>query len=346
MRLNPRGRALLVRRDVMALVGCIALSVLLVATAPTAPVSAVLMPGTRSVPLPVAEYPTPIIIEGATSVHDPSVIRRPDGTYLVAGTGDNIPLKTSSDRISFRDAGVAFPDGAPWTAGYTAGGAGLWAPDLSFHGGQFYLYYSASTFGSQRSAIFLATSPTGDAGSWTHRGLVVETAPGSDWNAIDPNLLVTDEGWYLSAGSFWSGIKQFRLTPGTGMLADPSFTDIASRGGGPIEAPLVVKRGSFYYLWVSFDLCCRGANSTYRTMVGRSTSPQGPFLDRLGVDLRSGGGTQVLAGHGNVHGPGHVSVFADADRDVLAYHYYDATGVPRLGLNVLDYDADGWPYLR
>ena len=33
---------------------------------------------------------------------------------------------------------------------------------------------------------------------------------------------------------------------------------------------------------------------------------------------------------------------------VLNYHYYDGTdnGVPKLGLNNLQFDADGWPYVH
>jgi beta-xylosidase len=40
----------------------------------------------------------------------------------------------------------------------------------------------------------------------------------------------------------------------------------------PGLSPVIVKRGNYYYQYVSFDLCCRGAASTYRVMVGRSTT--------------------------------------------------------------------------
>jgi arabinan endo-1,5-alpha-L-arabinosidase len=291
-----------------------------------------------------AAYPDPGRVTGDIGVHDPSAVKRPDGRYLVAHTGDGIALKTSTDRIAFSGAGSAFPGGAPWTTAYTGGGRSLWAPDLSYHNGQYYLYYAASTFGSNHSAIFLATSPSGNSGSWTNRGLVVESRSSDNFNAIDPNLVVDEAGrWWLDFGSFWSGIKLIQLNAATGLRQGSSMTAIAGRGGGAIEAPFIVKRGQYYYQYVSFDLCCRGAASTYRVMVGRSTSVTGPYADRNGVPMTSGGGTEILAGHGSIHGPGHEAVLADNDGDLLVYHYYADNGASRLGINRLAYDSAGWP---
>ncbi|CAL9442162.1 Intracellular endo-alpha-(1-_5)-L-arabinanase [Actinosynnema sp. ALI-1.44] len=292
-------------------------------------------------------YPAPGRVTGDVGVHDPSVVKRPEGGYLLAHTGNDVALKTSADRTAFRDAGSAFPGGAPWTSAYTGGGRHLWAPDLSHRDGRYWLYYSASTFGSNRSAIFLATSPTGASGTWTHRGLVIESRATDDFNAIDPDLVVDDQGrWWLSFGSFWSGIKMISLNPATGLRADSTLRSLAGRDGGPVEAPTIVTRGGFHYLFVSFDYCCRGANSTYRVMVGRSTSVTGPYLDRAGRALTSGGGTEVLAGQGGVHGPGHQDVFGDTDHDILVYHYYADNGASLLGLNWLGWDAAGWPYVH
>ncbi|WP_249999082.1 arabinan endo-1,5-alpha-L-arabinosidase [Actinoplanes sp. M2I2] len=296
--------------------------------------------------VPPPSYPGPGVVTGATGTHDPAMVKTPSGGYLVAQTGDNLPLTTSADRTAFRAAGSVFPGGAPWTTAYTGGSRNLWAPDISYRNGRYYLYYSASTFGSNRSAIFLATSPTGASGSWANQGLVIESRTSDTFNAIDPNLLVDDAGrWWLSFGSFWSGIKQVALDPSTGKRSGATVRSIAGRNGGAIEAPFLFKHGAYYYQWVSFDRCCQGAASTYRIMVGRSTSPNGPFTDRNGVAMTAGGGTQVLAGHGSIHGPGHQAVLADTDADVLVYHYYADNGASRLGINLLGYDAAGWPFV-
>src|SRR3954470_4729702 len=105
-------------------------------------------------PAAAATYPNPGVVTGSVNVHDPGAVKKPDGSYLIAHTGNNIVLKTSTDRTAFRDAGVAFPGGASWTTSYTGGSANLRAPDLSYRNGKYYMYYSASTFGSNRSAIF------------------------------------------------------------------------------------------------------------------------------------------------------------------------------------------------
>ncbi|WP_425586086.1 family 43 glycosylhydrolase [Thermocatellispora tengchongensis] len=291
-------------------------------------------------------YPNPGLVTGDIGVHDPEVTKRPDGTYLLAHTGDNIPLKTSADRTAWRNAGAAFPGGVPWAHPYTGGGNSVWAPDITYVNGRYYMYYSASGFGRNTSAIFLATSTTGASGSWTNQGLVIESRASDDFNAIDPNLVIDEQGrWWLDFGSFWSGIKMIRLDPATGKRADNTVLGIAGRGGGAIEAPFIYRRGGYYYQMVSFDFCCRGAASTYRIMVGRSTSVTGPYVDRNGVPMTSGGGTQLLAGHGGVHGPGHQAVLADNDGDVLFYHWYADNGASNLGINRIGYDAEGWPYV-
>ncbi|KAH7037561.1 arabinan endo-1,5-alpha-L-arabinosidase A [Microdochium trichocladiopsis] len=291
------------------------------------------------------QYPGPGRVTGDTNVHDPSVVKTPAGLYILAHTGDNVSLKTSTDRTAWKNAGAVFPNGAPWTTTYTGGSKNLWAPDISYRNGRYYLYYSASTFGSSRSAIFLATSSTGLSGSWTNQGLVIESTTSSNWNAIDPNLIVDAQGrWWLSFGSFWSGLKMIPLDPNTGKRSGSDLISIASRpsNGGAIEAPYITRRGNWYYLWASFDKCCNGAASTYRVMVGRSTSVTGPFVDKAGNQMMSGGGTQVMASHGSIHGPGHQAVFTDADADVLVYHYYANDGQAFLGINLIRYDND-WP---
>ncbi|GAA2684840.1 arabinan endo-1,5-alpha-L-arabinosidase [Actinoplanes palleronii] len=293
-----------------------------------------------------ATYPNPGAVTGSTGAHDPTIVKTPAGGYLLAATGDGITLKTSSDRTKFTDAGKAFPNGTAWADAYTGGSATLWAPDISYHNGKYLMYYAASTFGSSKSAIFLAGSTTGAAGTWTNYGKILESTATSGWNAIDPNLTVTPAGeWYLSFGSFWTGLKMVKLNPSTGKRADTTLVNLAERfvNSKSVEAPYVYHRGGYYYLFMAFDLCCKGASSTYRTTVARSASVTGPYKDRAGTLTTAGGGTEILASHDTIYGPGHPSVFADGDGDVLVYHYYTAAGDAKLGINRLTWSATGWP---
>ncbi|KAH7114972.1 glycosyl hydrolase [Dactylonectria estremocensis] len=293
-----------------------------------------------------AQYPNPRPVSGNTFTHDPTLVTAPSGGYLMAFTANGVGLKSSTDRTNWRDAGAAFPNGAPWTTMYTKGDLNLWAPDISYHNGKYMMYYSASSFGSRNSAIFLATSTTGASGSWTNQGEVIRSSDNDNYNAIDGNLIVdTDGKWWLSFGSFWGGLKLIELDPSTGKRKGTDMTSIAARpnNGGELEAPFITKRGNYYYLWVSFDRCCKGKDSTYRIMVGRATNIKGPYVDKSGKQMMQGGGTQIMAAHDQIRGPGHNAVFTDNDSDVLVYHYYDATrGDARLGINLLRYD-NGWP---
>jgi arabinan endo-1,5-alpha-L-arabinosidase len=113
-----------------------------------------------------------------------------------------------------------------------------------------------------------------------------------------------------------------------------------------IEAPYLVQRGRYYYLFVSFDLCCRGTASTYRIMVGRSESITGPYVDAEGIPmLGDGGGQTVVLGNTRWRGPGHNAVLSDGDQQYLVYHAYDAEdrGAATLRIADLVWGQDGFP---
>ncbi len=240
-----------------------------------------------------------------------------------------------------------------WVKDTVPDARGIWAPDVSFSHGEYRVYYSVSTFGKNRSAIGLVTSPSLEKPVWTDKGLVFRSNPSDDFNAIDPNLFEDAEGrQWLAFGSFWSGLKMIRLDPGTGLRTtqDARVYALARRGGpGAIEAPFVIHRRDFYYLFASFDFCCRGAASTYYTVVGRSKNSTGPYRDREGKKMMDGGGLLVL--HADLDrgkrfvGPGHVAILREPKQDYIVYHAYDtqARGVPTLRIQPLGWTDDGWP---
>ncbi|MFE3737503.1 arabinan endo-1,5-alpha-L-arabinosidase [Streptomyces sp. NPDC059134] len=300
------------------------------------------------VPSSASAYPNPGRVTGDIVVHDPTMVRTSSGQYLLYSTGDGLQARTSTDRIAFGRNSSAFTTLPSWWSTYSSA-KDPWAPDISYHGGKYLMYYAVSSFGSSTSAIGLAGSTTGQPGSWSDYGIVYTSNASSDYNAIDPNLFVDDDGkWWLSFGSWWTGIKMIRIDPATGKqyAGDTARRSLASRPTGTkaVEAPFVVKRGGYYYLFASYDTCCAGTGSTYKIKVGRATAVTGPYVDKNGVNMMNNGGSLVLESHGRYIGPGGQSIMPDSDGDLLVYHYYDGqdNGTPKLGVNLLSWSG-GWP---
>jgi arabinan endo-1,5-alpha-L-arabinosidase len=301
-------------------------------------------------------------LEGDLQVHDP-VIARCGEVFYVFSTGGGrrggiVPIRRSTDLLRWELCGAVFDSVPAWVAGEIAGVRGIWAPDISFFNGRYHLYYTVSTFGKNSSAIGLATTRTLDPDSpdygWTDHGMVIRSTQGKDdWNAIDANIAIEADGKvWLSFGSFWSGIKMRRIDPTTGKLSteDTTLYSLASRPRGPdgangaIEAPFIVRNEGYWYLFVSFDICCRGADSTYKVMVGRSKEITGPYEDRDGTPMLKGGGTLVIeATTDNWKGPGHCAVLQDEWGDYLVFHaYHGQTGRSELKISPLLWE-NGWP---
>ncbi|GAA5835629.1 hypothetical protein JCM9279_004600 [Rhodotorula babjevae] len=265
--------------------------------------------------------------------HDPSVVKTPNGTYILVGTGKAVPTFTSTDRLSWSSVGDAFPDGAPEAALAMAGNKDVWAPTYT-------MYYSVSFFGTQKSAIWLATSPTGLPGSWTDKGKVLESKEGDPYNAIDAHLFVSSTGSrHLVWGSYWSGIFLGNVDAKTGLLTSDKFVNLAARpGAGVIEAPWLFERDGVFYLFTSWDVCCKGTKSTYHMRVATARSLEGPYLDSDGKPALEGHMTLLMDSHDDVYGPGGQSLLVDDDGVVLVYHRYFGTGsTGLLSLNMLDF---------
>lgn len=306
--------------------------------------------------------------------HDPSIAK--DGaTYYVFATGKapdggQFAIRCSTDLHQWKLCGHVF-DGIPqWVQQRSPGTKELWAPDISHEHGEYRLYYAYSLFGVNTSGIGLATNKTLDRTSpqykWVDKGLVLESKASDDFNAIDPNYIQDAKGQaWLAFGSFWNGIKMRKLDASTGLLstADTTLYPLATRAKPAtvppqrfdpehptlppdwqaVEAPFIVPHGGHYYLFVSWDLCCRGTRSTYRTMVGRAEKVTGPYLDRNGVAMTAGGGTPLLRANNRWLGPGGESVLQDNGRDLLVFHAYDAkTGRPSLQISTIAW-KDDWP---
>lgn len=300
-------------------------------------------------------------------VHDPVMIRE-GGIYHLYSTGIGaegqgiVSSRTSPDLVHWQRAAAPFDRLPPWAVAAIPGATNMWAPDIVRVNGRFRLYYAVSTFGSNRSAIGLATSATLDPAApgygWRDEGMVLMSTPVDDFNAIDPAFFADADGrHWLSFGSFWTGLKLVELDPATGKPLHPRERPraLATRpvpAGAPsiVEAPFILAHGGYHWLLASYDYCCKGVNSTYYTVAGRARSVEGPYLGRDGSSMLAGGGTILLRADlqekQRYRGPGHPGHLRDADgTDYVVYHAYDreAKGAPTLRIAPLRWGADGWP---
>lgn len=283
-----------------------------------------------------ASPPKALTLTGNLGAHDPAAYVVGKTVYLAA-TG--IATKSSTNLTT-------------WT-GWPAGGGGrggAWAPDISNFGGVFHLYYAVSSFGSNKSCIGQATRAALDTGSWSDKGNVLCSNMGQtkdDWNAIDPNIIVDDAGVpWMDFGSFWSGIKMAKLNS-DGSRADMEVLSLASGPrGGAVEGPFIFRRCGFYYLFVSFGSCC-SAPYNYTIRVGRSATVMGPYVDKDGTPMMSGGGTLLVQGNSSWSAPGHNAVIVYDNRTYNIYHALAAPsgqdGAATLRISEIAWDADGWP---
>ncbi len=296
-------------------------------------------------------------------VHDP-VMAKEGNTYYVFSTGPGITFYSSANMKDWRPEGRVFKEQPAWArrAAPTFDGH-IWAPDVQHHNGKYYLYYSVSGFGKNTSGIGVTVNKTLNPRSpdyrWEDQGMVLQSVPGrDDWNAIDPNIVEDGKGGaWMAFGSFWSGIKLVKLNEAWTGLAEPqqwhsiaarerpAFTPDESAGPAQIEAPFVFRKGDYYYLFVSFGLCCQKEKSTYNVVVGRSKAVTGPYLDRGGKDMLHGGGSLVIAGDKDWKALGHNSAYTMDGKDYMVLHAYETADnyLQKLKILEMKWDKDGWP---
>lgn len=312
----------------------------------------------------------PMVVENPF-VHDP-VMAYENGKYYLYATGHGIAQMTSTDRKHWtlsREGVLRDKDIPAWTHDSVPGFKNhIWAPDVIKYKGKWYMAYSCSTFGKNTSAIgLLSNKSLANADDWKDEGCIVASKEHrDDWNAIDPNFILDEKGKpWMTWGSFWDGIQLVQLDKtlhikkgakpvtiarrhGKGDVAEPNPT---SKFAGPnaIEAPFIMKHGGYYYLFVSWDYCCRGMQSNYRVAVGRSKNVAGPYLDKNGKNMREGGGYLLVEGDKKeFEALGHCSAYSFPDGDYFFCHGYsvEKNGASILVEKKINWTSDGWLVLE
>ncbi|WP_300726549.1 arabinan endo-1,5-alpha-L-arabinosidase [uncultured Bacteroides sp.] len=321
--------------------------------------------GTMAQPAGRTERPKSLDISEVMA-HDPVMAKQGDTYYLYA-TGMGISVMSSKDLRTWKFEKPVFEKAPQWAVDLIPGYNGhTWAPDIIFHNGLYHIFYSCSAFAKNTSAIGHATTPTLDpsdpAYKWTDHGKIIQSVPNRDmWNAIDPNIIIDEKGTpWMAFGSFWDGIKLVKLSDDMMQPAQPEEWYSLSRrersfsledkdpGDGAVEAPFILKHDGYYYLFVSFDYCCRGMESTYNVVVGRSKDVTGPYVDKEGKPMHKGGGSLVLKGNDKYIAVGHNAAYHLDGKDYFLAHAYEiaSDGAPKLIIREISWTADGWPEVK
>ena len=288
---------------------------------------------------------------------DPSSIVKCKDEYWVFYTGLGVPSYHSRDLVKWERGPAVFKAAPEWIARIIPANRNMsyWAPDIIKVGDRYLLYYSVSSMGKMTSAIGLATNPTLEPGDpayyWTDQGIVVQThegQAGDAYNAIDPSVFRDNDGsLWLTFGSYWTGIKLIQLDPQSGKRLSPDMKPFSLAYNESIEASCLCRHDDYYYLFVNWGSCCQGPKSTYNIRIGRSKTITGPYLDKVGVDMLSRGGSVFLATtNGPLIGPGHAGTLNAAGKEWFTSDFEGdlrMDGRATLAIMPLRWNADGWP---
>jgi arabinan endo-1,5-alpha-L-arabinosidase len=293
-------------------------------------------------------------LKGDIRVHDPVMIRQ-GSVYYIFHTGRGISIKTSDDRIHWKNAGRVFDSTLlpAWRKTDIPDQDGsFWAPDIHYSNGKYHLYYSVSAWMNFNSSIGYATNttlnPKDPAYKWIDEGQIINYKNGGEGvNVIDPNIFIDkDEKKYLVYGSYKAGLRLVELDNKTGKLKkdSPDLTIITTSLG---EGVFIIKSPEYYYIFASRGRCCAGDSSTYQIVMGRSKNVKGPYLNKEGKSWLDNKYSLFLAGDSTEPGRGHNGFFTEHDTTFIVYHAYtrSANGAPLLNIKPMYIDKDGWPTL-
>lgn len=288
----------------------------------------------------------------AANFPDPFVLKY-CGEYWAYGTGEWhdgrwFGVLRSRDLATWQDVGGALePLPGHWPC--------RWAPEVSYHNGTFYLYYSIGDEETMELRVATARHP---AGPFVDSGRRLTQEP----FAIDAHIFVDDDGArhlfyatdYLEHSHVGTGTARLRLadpltpeggpTPVTRARYDwqvyhPNRPEKGGVRWHTIEGPFVLKRKGRYYQMFSGG---NWQNPTYGVSYAVAER-----VDRPGEWDQHADGERLLpilrTIPGAVVGPGHNSVVRGPDNRQLycVYHRWSADGAARqMAIDPLDWAGE------
>ena len=228
--------------------------------------------------------------------------------------------------------------------------AAIWAPDIQYINGKYVLFYSLAEWGNHWiSTVGYAVSDS-PVGPFVPKGKVFNSRDVDVENSIDQFFYEENGKYYMLWGSF-RGIYIMELDINSNMDITPRLETKKQIAGNAYEGINLWKKDDYYYLFGSIGSCCEGEKSTYTTVVGRSKSLFGPYLDRKGGSMMNNKHEVVLHKNNRFVGTGHNSLLQidDEGNTWMLYHAFELNRLDAHRQVLLDkvlWDKDGWPYVE
>ena len=298
------------------------------------------------------EYHNPVIRIAAP---DPTAIRLEDGTYYLYATEDirNLPIFKSENMVDWEEVGTAFTDATrPDFVDNNPEGkhAALWAPDIQYIKGKYVLTYSLAEWGNHWISTIGYAVADKPEGPFTPKGKLFNSRDVNVENSIDQFLYEEDGKYYVLWGSFF-GIYIMELDVTDDVTITPKLETKRQIAGNAYEGINLWKRDGYYYLFGSIGSCCEGEKSTYTTVVGRSESLFGPYVDKSGGKMLENKHEVVLHKDSAFVGTGHNALLQldDEGNTWMLYHAFELSNLGAQRQVLLDrvlWDEAGWPYVE
>jgi xylan 1,4-beta-xylosidase len=268
---------------------------------------------------------------------DPSITRAGDDYYLVCSSFEyfpGVPIFHSQDLIHWTQIGHVLDRVSQLDTRKSKSSGGIFAPTIRYHEGTFYMI--TTEIHGKGNFYVTATDP---AGPWSDPICI-------PYGGIDPSLMFDVDGKvYVTTqqgADYDSHAIQYEIDIATGeALTEPVV--IWTGDGGPwTEGPHLYKINGMYYIMSASG----GTAKEHREIIGRSSSPYGPF-ERLPHPILTHRGTDSP-----IQYLGHADLIEDRNGDWWAVFLgvrlveskYTVLGRETF-FTPVKWNEDGWPMI-
>jgi xylan 1,4-beta-xylosidase len=204
---------------------------------------------------------------------DPSVVRVGEDYYMVNSTFQYFPaivISHSKDLVNWEIIGHAVTNSEELDLSELNDSHGIWAPDISYYNGTFYIFATLRLNGGAEEAAY----------KMIRRQLVVKSdrpeGPYSkpvfiDVDGIDPSHFVDDDGSHYMLLN--PKVRLVRLNDECTEAVSEPITIWEGTGKNSPEGPHLLKKDGYYYAILAEG----GTEYNHSVTVGRSKSLYGPF---------------------------------------------------------------------